>query len=59
MEQKKKQDIIDEEHDDSDEDVPFDLRDAVQSQKLFDENFYNPLQDEKYENWVDKNLSNN
>lgn len=43
--------------DDDDEDVPAELKDAVQNQKLFDENLYDPLKDEKYETWVDKNLS--
>jgi len=45
-----------EEDDDDDDDVPAELKDAVKNQKLFDENLYDPLKDEKYENWVDKNL---
>jgi len=41
---------------DDEEDIPTDVKDAVKKQKLFDENLYDPLKDEKYETWVEKHL---
>ena len=39
------------------EEVMFDLKNAIKTAKLLSENLYDPIQDDKLQDWVNKNLS--
>ena len=42
--------------DSDDENIMFDIKESVKGVKLFGENLYDPLQDQKTEAWVNKKL---